>query len=284
MWTLPLVIGLVLPLLTSGTAAPYNEYGAFAYSATTHIGVSAKAESRDTARISAEEKCKEKGGGAACQVVGLFRNGYGAFALGSADQHLWGWGTSGDSQREANDTALANCGKGCKIVTQAGTAREGTWAWSSLAPLRGNFYAMGYPSGYRDHKGPDLWAVDFNSDDPAVYPIKAGKVIYQTYNDQSKGPTEYGNTVVIEHYGGLYSIYTHLDKAGLPKLNAEVTPWTKIGTMSDSGCNGFEGCTVHLHFAVHKGKAGLSVSSALFSKSLTAVRTPWYCTTDCYKG
>lgn len=285
MWSLPLAFGLLLPLIAPGTAAaPYNEYAAFAYSAETHIGVSANAESKDMARVSAEEKCKEKGGGAGCQAVGLFRNGYSAFALGPANERMWGWGTSGDSQSEADDIALSNCGKGCKIIKRVGTALEGTWAWEPLSPLRGDFYAMGFPEGYSDHKKADYWAVDFNSDDPAVYPIKPGKVIYQQYNKQSSGPTEYGYTVVIEHRGGLYSIYTHLKKAGLPKPRAQVTPWTKIGTMSDSGCNGVAGCTVHLHFAVHAGKKGMSANDAMFGSSVTAVPTPWRCTTSCHKG
>jgi murein DD-endopeptidase MepM/ murein hydrolase activator NlpD len=87
------------------------------------------------------------------------------------------------------------------------------------------------------------------------------------------GPDCYGNVVVIDHGNGLYSIYTHLLSTGLAPLGQMVTPSTQIGVMSNSGC---PGCAVHLHYAMHIGKTGLTGRLALYDPSLKAVRTPWH--------
>ena len=145
---------------------------------------------------------------------------------------------------------------------------------SFAAPMRGNMQVMGFAPGVGDHTGRDYYAVDFFSDNSAVYPTAAGKVVYTGWNCDtvSDQPPCYGNTVCLDHGAGYYSIYTHLAATGLPALNTQVGVNTRIGTMSNTGCSG---CGIHLHFAVHRGTPGLQGSDSLWNGSLQAVKTPW---------
>jgi hypothetical protein len=72
-----------------------------------------------------------------------------------------------------------------------------------------DFALMGQPS---DHKGRDEYAADLYSDNPAVYPVAPGKVIWHAPScPPVKGATScYGNVVAIDHGNGYYSIYAHL--------------------------------------------------------------------------
>lgn len=166
-----------------------------------------------------------------------------------------------------------------------------TWVCSTSSspglptPLRGNVQIAGFLPGQGDHTGRDNYAIDFVSDNSAVYPVAAGTVVYSAYNCERAGYSSstpcsqvpasyYGNVVVIDHGNGYYSIYAHLASDGwLPSTGTGVTTSTRIGTMSDSGCQGQCGVQPdqHLHFAVHVGNPGLTGDLALFDKSLQAV-------------
>jgi murein DD-endopeptidase MepM/ murein hydrolase activator NlpD len=146
----------------------------------------------------------------------------------------------------------------------------------------GSYAGPGYGPEEGDHKGPDLYAVDFlpTAKDPAVYPTRPGKVVFAAYNCDTKEdePPCYGNVVVIDHGDGLYSMYAHLkDPVPPPKVGDEVTTSRPIGTMGDTGCQGVCGENgQHLHFAVHQGPPNLTGRAALFQEpEMKPVRTPW---------
>lgn len=136
------------------------------------------------------------------------------------------------------------------------------------SPIRGQIKIGDYRPGVGDHTGRDNYAVDFmGSDNLDVYPTRPGKVVFSGYNCETKDSSCYGNVVAIDHGDGVYSIYTHLANdnkgkpLGLPNLGTNVGYNTRIGIMSDTGCSG---CGIHLHFAVRKGRKGLTGRDALW--------------------
>lgn len=141
-----------------------------------------------------------------------------------------------------------------------------------IAPMRGKFRVIGPDPGEGNHKNSDRWAVDFTSDNLAVYPVASGRVVFAAYNCDTDGASCcYGNTVVIHHGNGYYSIYAHLAESN-PRLRDKwVTPASKIGTMSNSGC---PGSVKHVHFVIRQGKPGLSGRDALLWGK-NSIRTRW---------
>lgn len=136
-------------------------------------------------------------------------------------------------------------------------------------PMRGNVQLGSYRPGDGDHRERDLYAVDLTSDNYAIFPMAPGTVVYAEQNN-SKAPgqrTSYGYVVVIDHGGGLYSIYTHLAPTGLPSVGQRVDYDTQIGTMSDTGCPRSLCGGAHLHFAVRRGAPGLTGTDALWTNT-----------------
>ena len=100
-------------------------------------------------------------------------------------------------------------------------------------------------------------ALDLNAalGDP-VYAIRDGKAAVSTANWG-----EMGNTVILDHGDGEYSVYGHLDTLKVPK-GATVKKGACIGTVGYSG-NASKlkeaGLPPHLHFAIIRaGKSGLA--------------------------
>jgi len=278
----PLGVTTVLCMLFSAAlaapqahAATDKYYAAFAYAIVERVAVVDSGTDPDSAAAAAEAACHQQGGGTDCQAVGWWTNGYASFALGPDLQ--WAWGTSPTSIEAADKFAMDRCGSGCQLTMRNGIGGSG-YNWSDMVPLHdGNYSVGGYTEGVPDHTGRDFWAVDFYSDQRAVYPTRAGTVAYSDYNCEiAPGNTSgkcYGNTVAIDHGDGYYSIYTHLLNNDYVQLGQQVTISTQIGVMDESGCSG---CGVHLHYAMHRGTAGLSGRMVLWDASLEAVRTPWH--------
>ena len=158
------------------------------------------------------------------------------------------------------------------IVTVPFLKTESVAAQAWHPPVRGRWSVEGYGPGEGDHRGRDHWAVDFFSDDSAIYPALSGWIAEAGWNCQiASGSNCYGNFVVLDHGDGLYTLYTHLaDDQWLPRANRAVGTNDRIGTMSDSGCSG---CGVHLHFAARRGARHLG-GNALFGAN-ESVKTPW---------
>jgi murein DD-endopeptidase MepM/ murein hydrolase activator NlpD len=269
--TLAVLVSAFIPTGTRVLAATGKYYASFAYAIAERVAVVDSGTTADNARAAAESTCRQKGGGIDCQAVGWFTDGWGSFALGPGNQ--WGWGTD-TSLQSADSIALMHCGSGCHLTIRVGISGS-VFNWGTGTPLHGNWYIGGFTEGQGDHIRRDYWAVDFYSSKTTVYPTQAGKVVFSDWNCEtgSSGAPCYGYIVAIDHANGLYSIYTHLLKTGRPVFGQIVTPSTQIGVMSDTGCSS---CGVHLHYAMHIGKSGLTGRLALYDPSLQPVRTPWH--------
>jgi len=90
---------------------------------------------------------------------------------------------------------------------------------------------------YKLHTGVDLRA----SSGTSIYAANSGKVITSTYS------TAYGNYVVIDHGGGVATLYAHMTKR-LVKVGDSVKQGAKIGTVGSTGYS----TGPHLHFEIIK--------------------------------
>jgi murein DD-endopeptidase MepM/ murein hydrolase activator NlpD len=260
-------------ILSIAASAQEPTHVAFAYGPMAKIATYGTGTDSVSAQAAAESACRQQGGGSDCQGIGWWRYGYASFAL-NASTGNWGWGTDPYDITMADSRALDWCGSNCMLIYRLGIGGSAPFEWDNLSPVRGNFTIEGFTPGQCDHKGRDLYAVDFFSDAPAVYPVQPGQVVFSAWNCQTDPPGQmpcYGNTVAVDHGGGIYSIYTHLDPAdkGRP-----VTSQTRIGTMSNSGCPvSICGSRPHLHFAVRSGPPNLG-ENALYGSD-APILTPW---------
>lgn len=254
---------------------PSPTHAAFAYGPVARIATYGTGTNPVRAQTAAESACIQQGGSSDCQGVGWWKYGYASFAL-SATTDDWGWATDPNDITIADSKALRRCDANCSLIYRLGIGESPPYEWSNLSPVDGEWTVEGYVPGQGDHTGRDQYAVDFFSDDPAVYPVRPGEVVFSDWNCQtvSGNPPCYGNTVAVDHGDGIYSIYTHLAEDGMATLGEQVTPQTRIGIMSNSGCPvSICGSRPHLHFAVRSGPPDLG-ANALFGSN-TPILTPW---------
>ena len=95
-----------------------------------------------------------------------------------------------------------------------------------------------YLPGYW-HTGEDWYALAGDTAGAGVYAIAAGSVVYA-------GGNYPGRVVIVEHAGGIYSMYGHLDPGLAVKLGQRLTRGARIGTVLRRG----DQTPNHLHFEV----------------------------------
>jgi len=102
--------------------------------------------------------------------------------------------------------------------------------------------------GRRDpHRGVDI----ASAEGTPVYAAEAGQVVFAGPDDKTKFAAwkyYYGNVVVIQHAGGLFTLYGHLSKI-LVTTGAHVDAGDLIGAVGHTGV----AIGSHLHFEVRKG-------------------------------
>ncbi|UED87245.1 peptidoglycan-binding protein [Streptomyces profundus] len=127
-------------------------------------------------------------------------------------------------------------------------------AWCN--PTQGTFPAGGHfgaPRGSGSHAGQDI----SNSSGTFVYAAAAGTVIRRGV---AVLPGRTGNGIVIQHAGGLFTYYGHLN-AFRVNLNARVSAGQRIGDMGTTG----NVTGPHLHFETHSGSLGNAVNPVPFA-------------------
>jgi hypothetical protein len=257
----------------SVSAAP-STYSSFAYGPVAQVVGYGTGTDPVSAQAAAEFACRQQGGGVDCQGICWWTHGYGSFAKNDTGAY---WCSRAQTIQLADQRALTQCGKNCRIVYHTGIGGSGSpMIGDNLNPIRGNDMTRRVAPGTGNHTGPDYWAADFVSDSSEVYPVRPGRIVFSGYScdTPSRQPPCYGNTVVVDHGGGLYSIYTHLAASGMAPLNQRVTAQIRIGTVSNSGCTpDICGNRPDLHFALHSGPPNLGANA--LSGANTPVRTPW---------
>jgi len=113
------------------------------------------------------------------------------------------------------------------------------------------------------HKGTDLAAAVGTP----VYPTKAGKVAMSKNEGATKG---YGSYLVVDHGGGVFSLYAHLSKKSVVE-GQQVTQSTKLGESGQTG----NVTGPHLHFEIRTN----TTKSTYFS-SYTLANPEYYCSAN----
>ena len=111
--------------------------------------------------------------------------------------------------------------------------------------------------GSTNHKGVDICNVSYTS---SVYAVKSGKVILTNTSGWGDG---YGNYVVIDHGGGLTTLYAHLSVVKVSQ-GQTVSQGTVIGVTGNTGAS----TGPHLHYEVRTTTVVNGVSKIVYQNPL----------------
>ena len=114
-----------------------------------------------------------------------------------------------------------------------------------ISSPQGNRVSPGNGIGSSNHKGVDICNVSYSS---KIYATKSGKVLIASmpYSDKDGGKSGYGNYVVIDHGGGMSTLYAHMSIVKV-SVGQYVTQGDVIGVTGNTGAS----TGPHLHYEVH---------------------------------
>ena len=114
-----------------------------------------------------------------------------------------------------------------------------------ISSPQGNRVSPGNGIGSSNHKGVDICNVSYSS---KIYATKSGKVLIASmpYSDPDGGSSGYGNYVVIEHGGGMSTLYAHMSIVKV-SVGQYVSQGDVIGVTGNTGAS----TGPHLHYEVH---------------------------------
>ena len=114
-----------------------------------------------------------------------------------------------------------------------------------ISAPQGNRVSPGNGIGSSNHKGVDICNVSYSS---KIYATKSGKVLIASmpYSDPDGGKSGYGNYVVIDHGGGMSTLYAHMSIVKV-SVGQYVTQGDVIGVTGNTGAS----TGPHLHYEVH---------------------------------
>ena len=114
-----------------------------------------------------------------------------------------------------------------------------------ISSPQGNRVFPGNGIGSSNHKGVDICNVSYSS---KIYATKSGKVLIASmpYSDPDGGKSGYGNYVVIDHGGGMSTLYAHMSIVKV-SVGQYVTQGDVIGVTGNTGAS----TGPHLHYEVH---------------------------------
>ncbi|MDX2094526.1 MAG: M23 family metallopeptidase [Alphaproteobacteria bacterium] len=97
------------------------------------------------------------------------------------------------------------------------------------------------------HKGVDFGTRGEDAS-PDIHPSAAGVVLF---SGKKQG---YGNTVIVGHADGMFTLYAHLTGKNMPDIGVEVSRETVIGEMGHTGT----ATATHLHYEQRRGAEALA--------------------------
>lgn len=114
-----------------------------------------------------------------------------------------------------------------------------------ISSPQGNRVSPGNGIGSSNHKGVDICNVSYSS---KIYATTSGKVLIASmpYSDPDGGKSGYGNYVVIDHGGGMSTLYAHMSIVKV-SVGQYVTQGDVIGVTGNTGAS----TGPHLHYEVH---------------------------------
>ena len=114
-----------------------------------------------------------------------------------------------------------------------------------ISSPQGNRVSPGNGIGSSNHKSVDICNVSYSS---KIYATKSGKVLIASmpYSDPDGGSSGYGNYVVIDHGGGMSTLYAHMSIVKV-SVGQYVSQGDVIGVTGNTGAS----TGPHLHYEVH---------------------------------
>ena len=114
-----------------------------------------------------------------------------------------------------------------------------------ISSPQGNRVSPGNGIGSSNHKGVDICNVSYSS---KIYATKSGKVLIASmpYSDPDGGSSGSGNYVVIDHGGGMSTLYAHMSIVKV-SVGQYVSQGDVIGVTGNTGAS----TGPHLHYEVH---------------------------------
>ena len=114
-----------------------------------------------------------------------------------------------------------------------------------ISSPQGNRVSPGNGIGSSNHKGVDICNVSYSS---KIHATKSGKVLIASmpYSDPDGGSSGYGNYVVIDHGGGMSTLYAHMSIVKV-SVGQYVSQGDVIGVTGNTGAS----TGPHLHYEVH---------------------------------
>ena len=130
-----------------------------------------------------------------------------------------------------------------------------------ISSPQGNRVSPGNGIGSSNHKGVDICNVSYSS---KIYATKSGKVLIASmpYSDPDGGSSGYGNYVVIDHGGGMSTLYAHMSIVKV-SVGQYVTQGDVIGVTGNTGAS----TGPHLHYEVR-------TTTIVNGKSVTVYQNP----------
>ena len=130
-----------------------------------------------------------------------------------------------------------------------------------ISSPQGNRVSPGNGIGSSNHKGVDICNVSYSS---KIYATKSGKVLIASmpYSDPDGGKSGYGNYVVIDHGGGMSTLYAHMSIVKV-SVGQYVTQGDVIGVTGNTGAS----TGPHLHYEVHS-------TTMVNGRAVTVYETP----------
>jgi hypothetical protein len=104
-------------------------------------------------------------------------------------------------------------------------------------------------STFGEHRGDHFHAgIDMGGGEQPIYPISPGELVfyYREGEDYSSLPTGLGNFLVLQHQGGIQSLYAHLEEGSLDPNRRNYDSSRALGTVGSSGYSSGK----HLHLTI----------------------------------
>jgi Peptidase family M23 len=130
------------------------------------------------------------------------------------------------------------------IALPVANANAATQLWLPTPPGKPWKVIQGYACG--THNSWDRYSLDLVAVDGAT----RGAPVRAAADGRIWAWTAHSGTLILEHGGGFYTMYTHMGSVVTTQLNRAITRGTVIGTVGDRGAPGIP----HLHFTAFVGK------------------------------
>ncbi|MBN2552878.1 MAG: M23 family metallopeptidase [Spirochaetales bacterium] len=128
-------------------------------------------------------------------------------------------------------------------------------------------------STFAEHRGDHFHAgIDLGGGEQPIYPISAGELVfsYREGRDYSSLPTGLGNFLVLQHQGGVRSLYAHLAAGSMDPERRIHDRSRPLGTIGSSGYSSGK----HLHLTIIDTEMGTIINPLLLLPPLPDGQPP----------